>query len=515
MTNWSASTILSRAILLIAVFIVLMNLLSIAEGKKVIRSSRRRLPWIRSRRSTPHRSTREIHEGSIRLVGGHTVNQGNVEIYHLGEWGSICDDEWDEREANVVCRQLGYPAAKKPTTDSFYGQARSTIWMDNIFCNGNEMSIEKCPFDGWGITDCIGKEAAGVICQDGHLSSAESSANYFYNQAPTKYFPRKLDPNNFSIRLAGGLSLSEGRVEVYVPDIGWGTVCGDGWEILEANVICKQLGLGYAQEALQNSIFGGQQHKMILSGVKCTGNEKTLAYCQYDSVGNVDCPGRDRNIAGVICVKAMSDLIPDEKEIERSAYLDKKQLFQLQCAMEENCVASSAYRLLKENRDANIFETRKLLRFTARIGNIGTADFLPFLAKRSWQWHACHKHYHSMEVFAHFDVIDARGNKIAEGHKASFCLEDNFCRAGSQKKYVCANYGDQGITVGCTDNYMHDIDCQWVDITDIKPGNYYFKVSINPEFKVAEMTFDNNAALCNLDYTSASAKVWNCTLTRP
>jgi lysyl oxidase-like protein 2/3/4 len=81
-----------------------------------------------------------------------------------------------------------------------------------------------------------------------------------------------------------------------------------------------------------------------------------------------------------------------------------------------------------------------------------------------------------MEVFATFNVIDASGRKVAEGHKASFCLEDNQCRPGVKPVYACANYGDQGITVGCADIYRHNIDCQWVDITELKPGMYTFKV---------------------------------------
>ncbi|XP_065213799.1 lysyl oxidase homolog 2A-like isoform X2 [Planococcus citri] len=320
---------------------------------------------------------------------------------------------------------------------------------------------------------------------------------------------------SLKVRLMGGRIPEEGRVEVKIGNSDWGVICGDSWSLLEAMVVCKALGLNYASNAAQTNFFGGNASNMILSGVNCRGNESRLDHCMITDPFTTECPGNRDQIAGVVCTNVLPDLIIDTDELERSAYLEDKQLYFLQCAMEENCLASSAYSIQRNKKGNWHMQTRRLLRFTAKITNIGNTAFRPFIPKHLWEFHQCHMHYHSMEIFATFDVLDQTGVRVAEGHKASFCLEDNQCTSGASPSFACANYGDQGISVNCSDIYRHHIDCQWVDISELNPGIYTFKVSINPEFKVAEMTFANNVAICTMYYAETFVRIYNCYVQHP
>ncbi|XP_073690500.1 galectin-3-binding protein A-like [Garra rufa] len=112
------------------------------------------------------RQKQPTQEGNVRLVGS-LDSSGRVEIYHDGQWGSVCDDGWDLAEAQVVCRQMGFPGAVSAIPGGPYGEGSDPIWLDDMNCEGSESTLSDCNFNGWGVTDCTHKEDAGVICETG------------------------------------------------------------------------------------------------------------------------------------------------------------------------------------------------------------------------------------------------------------------------------------------------------------------------------------------------------------
>ncbi|CAO2591461.1 Lysyl oxidase homolog 2 [Lemmus lemmus] len=486
----------------------------------------------------PHQVPSDVVKIQVRLAGQKRKhNEGRVEVYYEGQWGTVCDDDFSIHAAHVVCREVGYVEAKSWTASSSYGPGEGPIWLDNVHCTGKEATLAACSSNGWGVTDCKHTEDVGVVCSDkripgqplvrlrGGAQVGEGRVEVLKNGEWGTVCDDKWDLVSASVvcrelgfgtakeapqlRLNGGRNPYEGRVEVLTERNGslvWGTVCGQNWGIVEAMVVCRQLGLGFASNAFQETWYWHGNvfaNKVVMSGVKCSGTELSLAHCRHDE--EVTCPeGGVRFGAGVACSETAPDLVLNAEIVQQTAYLEDRPMFLLQCAMEENCLSASA---VHTNPTTGY---RRLLRFSSQIHNNGQSDFRPKNGRHAWIWHDCHRHYHSMEVFTYYDLLSLNGTKVAEGHKASFCLEDTECEGDIQKSYECANFGEQGITMGCWDMYRHDIDCQWIDITDVPPGDYLFQVVINPNYEVPESDFSNNIMKCRSRYDGYRIWMYNC-----
>ena len=100
----------------------------------------------------------------LRLVGGSWEGEGRVEIFYKGNWGTVCDEYWDIKDARVVCRQLGFPYAISAPRSARFGAGTGEVWQDNGNCYGNENSILNCRRSGSYMVGCKHNEDASVSC---------------------------------------------------------------------------------------------------------------------------------------------------------------------------------------------------------------------------------------------------------------------------------------------------------------------------------------------------------------
>ncbi|XP_048590024.1 lysyl oxidase homolog 3A isoform X2 [Nematostella vectensis] len=87
---------------------------------------------------------------------------GRVEVYHNGQWGTVCDDYWTINDGRVVCRSLGYGSVVSVHQAAHYGQGSGPIWLDDVHCSGNEATLFSCQFTH--THNCGHSEDASVVC---------------------------------------------------------------------------------------------------------------------------------------------------------------------------------------------------------------------------------------------------------------------------------------------------------------------------------------------------------------
>ncbi|XP_049329336.1 deleted in malignant brain tumors 1 protein isoform X3 [Astyanax mexicanus] len=202
---------------------------------------------------------------SVRLVDGGSRCAGRVEVLHKGQWGTVCDDNWDMMDDAVVCRELGCGEAVDALSGAYFGSGSGPIWMDNVECRESESILKNCKSAGWGKHNCNHPKDAGVICS--------------------------------RVRLVGGSHCS-GRVEVLHGE-SWVTVCDSDFDQQDAEVVCRELGCGSPVEVLGAAAFGRVEGQVWSEELQCRGNESQIHFCPKSSSLKHNC-SHDNDV-GLAC----------------------------------------------------------------------------------------------------------------------------------------------------------------------------------------------------------------------
>ncbi|MEE6483289.1 hypothetical protein FKM82_013495 [Ascaphus truei] len=200
----------------------------------------------------------------IRLVEGNTSCNGRLEVHHNGEWGTVCDDQWDRLDSKVVCKELGCGSPKFIYNCDKFREGSGPIWLDEVNCTGREPSLSECKANAHGVHDCTHSEDVGVGCKE-----------------------------NFKLRLVDGPDNCTGRLEVY-HDGEWGSVCDDDWDRKDAQVVCSELKCGSSQPYKARSPrFGQATGRIWLDDVQCNGEEESLEKCKHRIWAYNDCTHKE------------------------------------------------------------------------------------------------------------------------------------------------------------------------------------------------------------------------------
>nr|XP_033503098.1 scavenger receptor cysteine-rich type 1 protein M130-like [Epinephelus lanceolatus] len=296
-----------------------------------------------------------ISPDSVRLVDGTSLCSGRLEVKSNQRWSSVCEADFDQQDAEVVCRELGC-GAPSVLQGALYGEVEAPMWTKEFQCGGHESALLDCRSSGsdrntcspgkavgltcsepvrlvGGDSRCAGTlevkregewrpvtgyysdwtlKTAGVVCRDLDCGSAVSVGEREESYRPVWWIRsecvhsgsalRECATSDFSstildltcsdsVRLVDGTSLCSGRLEVK-SNQRWSSVCEADFDQQDAEVVCRELGCG-APSVLQGALYGEVEAPMWTKEFQCGGHESALLDCRSSGSDRNTCsPGK-------------------------------------------------------------------------------------------------------------------------------------------------------------------------------------------------------------------------------
>ncbi|XP_028429718.1 scavenger receptor cysteine-rich type 1 protein M130-like [Perca flavescens] len=160
---------------------------------------------------------------SVRLVNGISLCSGRLEIksnQSTQSWSSVCEDDFDLQDAEVVCRELGC-GAPSVLQGALYGDMEASVWTKEFQCRGHESALLDC--DSSDRNTCSSGKAAGLTCSEPGI-----------------------------VRLVGGASRCDGTLEMKHRD-EWKPAAAWRPNLRLAGAVCEELGCGFALSIKQQN----------------------------------------------------------------------------------------------------------------------------------------------------------------------------------------------------------------------------------------------------------------------
>ncbi|XP_038559173.1 scavenger receptor cysteine-rich type 1 protein M160-like [Micropterus salmoides] len=156
---------------------------------------------------------------SVRLLDGTSLCSGRLEVksnqsnQSNQRWSSVCEADFDQQDAEVVCRELGC-GAPSGLQGALYGEVEAPMWTKEFQCGGHESALLDCRSSGSARNTCSPGKAVGLTCSE-------------------------------PVRLVGGASRCAGTLELKHQGV-WRPVGYSGWTLKTAAVACRELDCGSA-----------------------------------------------------------------------------------------------------------------------------------------------------------------------------------------------------------------------------------------------------------------------------